>query len=438
VQCVRCYDPVLETAAPDRIAEHQWRRWTEMARLIWEHNPFYRGKWSRAGMRDAAEVGSWEDFRRLPFTTKGELVEDQDAHPVFGTNLTFPLERYTRLHQTSGTTGRPLRWLDTPESWEWWARCWGFVLAGAGVERGDRVFFAFSFGPFIGFWSAFAGAERYGALAISGGAQDSVGRLKAIQELGATVLVCTPSYALRLAEVAREQGMDIAASRVRITIHAGEPGASIPATKRAIEAAWGARCYDHTGMTEMGAVGYECRAQEGVHVNESEFIVEVIDPATGRAVPEGGEGELVLTNLGRVGSPLVRYRTGDRVRLTRAVCSCGRTFARLDGGILGRVDDMFQVRGVNVFPSAIENVVRARPEVAEFQIQVGRVRGLDELYVVVELAEGPHQPEEVCRAIATDIRTRLQLRAEVRPVPPQSLPRFEGKARRVVRLDQAG
>jgi phenylacetate-CoA ligase len=432
------FDRAVETAPAEATRERQLLRWTELSRLLWDRNPFYRKKWRDAGLSHPGEVRTWDDFARLPFTRKDELVTDQEANPPFGTNLTFPLDRYVRLHQTSGTTGRPLRWLDTAESWDWWVRCWGFVLAAAGVRPGDRVFFAFSFGPFIGFWSAFAAAERYGALPIPGGGQDSLTRLRTILDLGATVLLCTPSYALRLAEVAGEHGLPIQRGPVRITIHAGEPGASIPATKRAIEAAWGARCYDHTGMTEMGAIGYECSAQAGVHVNESEFIAEVIDPATGRPVDEGGEGELVLTNLGRAGSPLVRYRTGDRVRLTRARCACGRTFARLDGGILGRVDDMFHVRGVNVFPSAIENIIRARPDVVEFQIQLRRVRGLDELGVLVELADGHPSPEAVARDIARDIQVNLQLRAEVRAVPRHSLPRFEGKARRVVRLGEAG
>ena len=367
----------------------------------------------------------WKDFARLPLTTKAELVTDQSAHPPFGTNLTYPLERYVRVHQTSGTSGAPLRWLETQASWEWWARCWGFVLAGAGVRPDDRVFFPFSFGLFIGFWAGFEGARALGALAIPGGGQDSPTRLAAMESLGATVLVCTPSYALHLLQVARERGLDPSRLPVRVTVHAGEPGAGIPAVRARIEEGWGARAFDHAGMTEMGAYGYECQAQAGLHVNESEFIAEVIDPATGAA---SREGELVLTNLGRLGSPLIRYRTGDRVRLADGPCACGRTFVRLEGGILGRLDDMLIVRGVNVFPSAIEAVVRRFP-VEEFRIEVFREGELDEVRLLLEVEGG----EGGARRVQEALRATLGIRLEVAPVDAGSLPRFELKARRVVR-----
>jgi phenylacetate-CoA ligase len=330
-----------------------------------------------------------------------------------------------RVHQTSGTSGAPLRWLDTAESWEWGLRCWGFVLAAAGVRPGDRAFFPFSFGLFVGFWAGFEGARAFGALAIPGGGQDSVARLASMGSLGATVLVCTPSYALHLLQVARERGVDAAKLAVRTTVHAGEPGAGIASVRARIEAGWGARAYDHAGMTEMGAYGYECEVQAGPHVNESEFIAEVLDPVTGEPADEG---ELVLTNLGRLGSPLIRYRTGDRVRLTATPCACGRTFARLAGGILGRLDDMLIVRGVNVFPSAIEAIVRRFP-VEEFQIEVFRDGELDEVRVLLEVEGGAGAVPRVQAAL----RAGLGIRLEVDAVEAGTLPRFELKARRVVR-----
>jgi phenylacetate-CoA ligase len=299
------------------------------------------------------------------------------------------------------------------------------VLAGAGERPADRAFFPFSFGLFVGFWAGFEGARALGALAIPGGGQDSPTRLAAMETLGATVLVCTPSYALHLLQVARERGIDVEKLPVRITVHAGEPGAGIPAVRARIETGWGARAFDHAGMTEMGAYGYECEAQAGLHVNESEFIAEVIDPATGAA---SQDGELVLTNLGRLGSPLIRYRTGDRVRLATTPCACGRTFRRLEGGILGRLDDMLIVRGVNVFPSAIEAIVRRFP-VEEFQIEVFRKGELDEVRVLVEVDGG----ETGARRVQEGLRAGLGLRLEVTPVATGSLPRFELKARRVVR-----
>ncbi len=383
-------------------------------------------------------MGGWEDFVQLPLTTKTELVEDQAAEPPFGSNLTYPLWRYVKLHQTSGTTGKaPIHWLDTDESWQWWARLWAHVYTGAGVRHGDRVFFAFSFGPFIGFWAAYEGARVVGALAIPGGGMQTDQRVQAIQDSGATVLCSTPTYALRLAEVAQEMGVDLAASAVRATIHAGEPGASVPAVRRRIEQAWGAECFDHTGLTEVGATGFTCREQSGVHLIESEFIFEVVDPASGKQLGPGRRGELVVTNLGRPGMPLIRYRTGDLVEVDEEGCACGRTFARLAGGILGRTDEMLIVRGTNLFPSAIEGVVREFPEVSELRIEVSRVREMDEVRLLLEPAPGHASEQELSSLVgkvSETLQRRLLLRIACEAVPCGTLPRFELKARRLVRL----
>ena len=429
-------DPTLETMGRDDLAAYQWQRLAPMLSRIQERNPFYRSKWAAAGVGAPREHGAWDAFRRLPFTTKAELVTDQEAAPPFGTDLTYPLDRYLRLHQTSGTTGRPLRWLDTAESWDWWLRCWTFVYRAAGVGAGDRIYFAFSFGPFIGFWAGFDAVRRIGALAIPGGGLDTPLRIRALMEAQATVLVCTPSYALRLAEVARSAGIDPAQIGVRVTIHAGEPGASIASTRARIEAAWGARCIDHTGLTEVGATGFTCAAGE-VHLNESEFIAEVLDPATGQIVPSG-EGELILTNLGREGSPVIRYRTGDRVRLLDVRCACGRTFARLAGGILGRVDDMLVIRGMNVFPSVIEDVVRRFDCVDEFRMEIRRRAEMAEVRVVVEVDDTRWGAARVA-ATLDELREQLQLacglRIETAAVAAGALPRFQLKARRVVQVE---
>ncbi|TMK24974.1 MAG: phenylacetate--CoA ligase, partial [Actinobacteria bacterium] len=364
-----------ETWSDDERRTAQWRRLSDHLPELFERNSFYRTKLTAAGIRHAHEVRSLAD---LPFTTKAELSEDQATHPPFGTNLTYPIERYVRLHQTSGTTGRPLRLLDTPESWQWWKDVWGFIYRGAGVTAADRIFFCFSFGPFVGFWSAFAGAEQLGALCLSGGAMTTAERIAAIQALEATVLMCTPTYALRLAEAARDEGVDLSRSSLRVSIHAGEPGASIPATRERIAQAFGVRVVDHTGATEVGATGFSCEAEDGVHLIEREFVAEVRDLATG-AVSDEGDGELVLTNLGRWGMPVLRYRMGDRVTAVRGRCACGRTLVKLAGGITGRVDDMVTVRGVNVFPSAIEAIVRRFAEIEEYRVEVTRVREMDEL-----------------------------------------------------------
>ena len=285
------------------------------------------------------------------------------------------------------------------------------------------------------------GARVLGALAIPGGGQDSSTRLHAIRELGATALVCTPSYGLHLAELARAQGIDPAELGVRTSVHAGEPGAGIPAVRQRLEALWGARAYDHAGMTEVGAYGFECVAQAGLHVNELEFVAEVLEPESGRAVSPGEIGELTLTNLGRWGAPVLRYRSGDRVRLASSDCACGRTFARLEGGILGRVDDMLVVRGVNVFPSALEGIVRRFTIVDEFQIEVFRRGALDEVRLLLEIdgsARVAASVRETVDGIAEAVRRDLGIRIEVAAVPARTLPRYELKARRVVRREGPG
>jgi len=355
-------------------------------------------------------------------------MADQLAYPPFGTNLTYPLERYVRMHQTSGSGGdRPLRWLDTHESWEWWLRIWSdHVYRAAGVTSSDRVFFAFSFGPFIGFWSAFGGAERVGALAISGGAMTTEQRVRNMREVGATVLLATPTYALRMAERSREVGVDVASLGVRVTIHAGEPGASIPSTRSAIEDAYQATSFDHTGMTELGPTGHSCSQRDGVHLIESEFIFEVLD-ADGRPADEG---ELVGTNLGRWGMPLIRYRTGDRVVVSRDGCSCGSPYLKVVGGIRGRVDEMFTVRGVNLFPAQVEEIVRRHAGGAEFVIERRRVEQMDDVTVVVESATAGLSVER----LEADLLHALGVRLACRVVPVGTLGRAEMKSKRVINL----
>jgi len=414
-----------ETWSDDERRATQWRRLARALPELLLTNVFYGRKLADAGIRDVRELGS---VRELPLTTKADLSTDQTEHPPFGSNLTYPVERYVRLHQTSGTTGRPLRVLDTAESWQWWRDCWRPIYNAAGVGNRDRIFFAFSFGPFVGFWSAFAGAEQLGALCLTGGAMSSAERLAAIIAAEATVLMCTPTYALRLAEAARAEGIDVARSALRVSIHAGEPGASIPATRERIETELGVTSFDHTGATEVGAHGFSCDARDGVHLNEAEFVAEILDPVTGQAADEG-EGELVMTNLGRWGMPVIRYRSGDRVRGVRGRCACGRTSLKLAGGIAGRVDDMVTVRGVNVFPSAIEAIVRRFTEVEEYRVELVTVREMDELRCTVETRGGAELAERVASAIHRD----LGIRCAVAPVAPGTLPRFDMKAKRFVR-----
>ena len=411
----------------EALQAEQLRKLRELIREILPSNRFYAEKLGSS----PPELGDFATIRQIPFTEKKDLVADQEQTPPYGTNLTFPIHSYTRAHQTSGTSGRPLRWLDTPESWQWMVESWKTVFKKAGAGHEERFYFAFSFGPFLGFWLAFEAASQLGGLCLPGGGLSSIGRLQSILEQEVTVLCCTPTYALRLAEVAQEESLDLSRSRVRLIVVAGEPGGSIPATRKRLESAWpGARIFDHHGMTEVGPVTYECPENPGrLHVIESAYLAEVLDPSTHNAVEAGKQGELVLTTLGRHGSPLIRYRTGDLVKAHPGPCSCGVPDLALDGGILGRCDEMVVVRGVNIYPGAIEEIVRRVPGVVEYQVRVARVHELAEMEIDVEL-EGGSNPASTLAKLSKEFELALALRVPVREVPGGSLPRFEMKARR--------
>lgn len=413
------------------LATHQRRKLAALLEVVCRSNPFYQRKLAGAKFDPATDP-----LDALPLTTRDELQRDQLDNPPFGTNLTEPPERFVRMHQSSGSMGTPLRWLDTPESWAWWLRCWRAVLRAAGVGAADRILFPFSFGPFIGFWSAFDAAESLGALCLPAGGMTTAARLRYLLDNHATAVCCTPTYALHMAEEARQRGIDLAGSAVRALIVAGEPGGCIPAVRARIETAWGAHLYDHAGMTEVGAWSFQLReTPTSLLVLESEFIAEVIDPRTLAPLPEGETGELVLTNLGRVGSPSIRLRTGDQVRLMREGPVGGFHLARAVDGVLGRLDDMIIVRGMNVFPAAIEGILREFGEIAEFRIHADRRATLAELVVEIEPAAGG-SADALTERVGRALRDRLNFRPDVRLAAPGSLPRFELKARRVVRGEE--
>ncbi len=424
-----------ESECRPRVAllEHQHRRLRTLLSAVHGRNRFYTHKLDKAGVRlDTLRLP--DDFQTLPLTTRHELTADQDASPPWGTAYTELLDRYTRYSQTSSTTGRPLRWLDTNESWQWTLDCWKTVYRAAHVGAADRIFFPFGFGPFLGFWTAFDAGSQIGALCVPGGGMSSQTRLSLLETVRPTVVCCTPTYALRLVEVAHATGtIDLANSSVRVVIVAGEPGGNIPPTRARIEQGWGARVIDHHGLTEVGAVSFECWEAPGtLHLNECEFICEVINPTSGTPVPDGDTGELVITNLGRTASPVIRYRTGDIVTLRREPCRCGRTLVRAEGGILSRTDDMVSVRGVNVYPTAIEAVVRRFPDVVEFRSTVSTRGTLHSLTLEIEL--GPRAPDDsdVAAQVAQALREGMGLTVPVRVVAPEMLPRFDMKARRFV------
>jgi phenylacetate-CoA ligase len=426
----------LERVPPEVRRGEQMRRLAKLLDDIHGRNAFYTRKLDAAGIAPRSfDVAS--AFAKLPLTTKQELVEDQRRTPPWGTDLTEPIDRYTRYNQTSSTTGAPLRWVDTNDSWQWMLECWKAVYGAARVTSADRILFPFSFGPFLGFWTAFEAGCQIDAHCIPAGGLSSEARLSLVETLEPTVVCCTPTYALRLAEVAAARaagGWRLAESSVRVLIVAGEAGGSIMSTRARIEAAWGARVIDHHGLTEVGPISFECWESPGaLHVNECEYICEVLEPGSDREVPDGERGELIITNLGRTASPLIRYRTGDIVTRRGGACSCGRTLARLEGGILARVDDMVNVRGVNVYPSAVESVIRGFVDVVEYRATVASSGALKELAVEVELAGGSRLTDA---ELAAALRDAIGLTIPVRIVADGSLPRFEMKARRFLSRGQ--
>lgn len=388
-------------------------------------NRFYTKRLAADGV-SSDNLTSVEDFSaRVGFTHKQDLAMDQAAHPPHGSNLTQPLALYSRFCQTTGTTGQPLVWLDTAQSWDWMLGNWARIYRGAGVNAADRVYFAFSFGPFLGFWTAFEAAARLGCLCIPGGGLSSAARLRVIVHQRATVLLCTPTYALHLAETAAAERIDLRESAVKKIIVAGEPGGGVPHVRERIAAGWnGARVLDHYGMTETGPVAFEALDRPGeLRVIEDSYFAEVVEPETGRPAPVGSVGELVLTPLGRTDSPLLRYRTGDLVKAVR-----GKHGLVLEGGIIGRADDMIVVRGVNIYPSAVDAVVRAVPEIVEYRVEVFQRGTMTEIEIEIESAD-----DDATAKLQRGLTQAFSLRIPVRRVPANSLPRFEMKARRWVR-----
>jgi phenylacetate-CoA ligase len=405
----------------EQIEQHQLRCLNSLLGAVLPDNSFYR-QLIGSKIPTIESLAQWQEF---PTFSKSDLI-DPDSAMGLARNHTWPLDRYQRLHRTSGTSGRPMVLLDTDSDWLHWIETWQYVLDAAKVTSDDRVFMAFSFGPFIGFWTAQDACLTRNAMVIPGGGLSTLARLDFLISTQSTVVCCTPSYALHMAEMAQQHGLDLASSAVRRLIVAGEAGGSVPEFRNAIERAWGAQVTDHAGATEVGPWGFGSADGQSMHVIETDFIAEFLPPISpdqAAYAEENGLAELVLTSLYRQGAPVFRYRTGDLVRPNfDRIDSC--SFVRLEGGVLGRADDMIVVRGVNIFPNAIEGLLRAIPEVIEFRTTIVKQNNLDN--IVIEVEDSLHQPQR----IAMLLQSRLGLRIDVVDAPLGSLPRFEGKGRR--------
>lgn len=411
-----------EIEAWDRVhlKNYQLKRLNQVLQAILPLNRFYQSKLRASNL----PITSMDDLQQLPFTLKEELL-DPENEAGFAANLTFPIDHYCRFHRTSGTRGRPLIVLDTANDWDWWMETWQYVLDSAALNSNDRVVMAFSFGPFIGFWTAFDAAVERGAMIAPTGSLSTIARIELIRSIEASIIFCTPSYALHMAEVAQQNKIDLTSSSVKKIIVAGEPGGSITSIRQRIESSWNAKVVDHSGASEVGPWGFADAEGKGIYVNEAEFSAEFISLATGNPAAEGELSELVLTCLGRIGSPVIRYRTGDLVRPqwnTSGSCN----FVLLNGGVLGRTDDMMIIRGVNVFPTSIEKILRGFPEIVEYRLTAFKQKSLDQLKIEIE--DQLESPERV----RSELQIQLGLRIEVECVPAGSLPRFEAKGKRFI------
>ncbi|MDF1825275.1 MAG: phenylacetate--CoA ligase family protein [Verrucomicrobiales bacterium] len=417
-----------------RIEGEQLAKLRQLLGELREGNEFYRSRLKKAGLGESP--GSLQDFSsRMPFTTKMDLVWDREEFPPYGTNLTYPINQYSRFCQSSGTTRGPLPSLDTNESWSAMLDCWDKVFEAAGITTDEVIFFAFSFGPFLGFWTAFESATRRGNLAIPGGGLSSKARLQAMVTYDAEVLCCTPTYALRLGEVfADTKNEEIAAYRLKKIVVAGEPGGSLPEVRQRISDLWkGAEVFDHHGMTEVGPVTFEHREHPlNLCVIEDAYFAEVINRETHEEALPGEKGELVLTTLTRTACPLLRYRTGDLVEKSFFQPSdSDEPVVCLKGGILGRVDEMVVIRGVNIYPTAVEKIIRGFSDVVEFQVIQTTRQSMAELEVSIEA--GPRAPADLADRVAKELADAFTLRIPVRLTEAGALPRFEFKSKRWIK-----
>jgi phenylacetate-CoA ligase len=432
------WNPKTETLDREQLSRLQLAKLRYQCEWAVARSPWYGRAFAEAGFAPD-QLRSVDDLRRMPLLTRDQWMASQDAVPPYGELPVIGGEGAIRVHTTSGTTGRgPLRALDSRKDWAWIAEMWAYAIWGCGVRPADTAYIAFGYGSFIGFWGLHYAMEKVGVLNVPGGAQTTEARVSQIVDVGATVVASTPTYALRLAQEARLQGIDLHGSAVKRLILSGEPAGSIPQTKALIEEQWGAKAFDTAGMTEIGTIMvFECEHQPGgTHLIEDHLIEEVVDPDTLEPCGYGQPGERVVTSFGRGSIPLIRYRTGDLVsRVPASRCACGRGFDIYEGGILGRVDDMKLVRGTNVYPRAIEAIVREFPEVDEFQTVITHEGIRDEITLRVELAtdwdEGRwhHLADELHRRLA---HAHEGLNFRIERAGAGELPRFELKAKRTV------
>ena len=429
------WNPYLETLPLGTLRELQLTKFRRILGWAYERSPFYRRLYDQAGLTPG-DIRSWEDVGRVPAVDKAMLKEAQaEGEFPYGSRLCLPLSQVSEFRQTSGTTGTPVYQADSWQDWEWWSEAWCYILWAQGYRPHDRVFIPFGYNIFVAFWAGHYAAEKLGCEVVPGGVLDSASRVLKIRELKATAMMGTPTYMLNLADVARArlsiEPADLTIARITC---AGEPGASIPATKQRMEEAWGAKVFDHAGATEIGAWSYECLEQPGgMHVNEGLFLVEIEDLETGQLITEPGRrGKMIITALDRMAQPCIRFDSKDIIEWAADPCPCGRSYRLIKGGVRGRADDITKVKGVLLSPSAIEEVVRGFDELGdEYEVTVERIGDSDKITLRVEFKPGAESSQEaVLPRLKDQLRLTTNLGYVIEVHPFGTLTRYEVKARR--------
>ncbi len=429
------WNPLLETLPQERIRRLQFKKFKRIFQWVYDHSKFHRALYEKAGIKPG-DIRSFEDIRHIPKVEKAMMRDVQRKPPFpYGDALCVPLEEVTIFHQTSGTTGQPIYQPDTWADWEWFGESWAFILWAQGYRPTDRVFIPFGYNVFVAFWAGHYAAEKLGCEVVPGGVLDTKARILKIQELEATAMMGTPTYMLSMAATARDKlGIDPSTLSIEKITCAGEPGASIPTTKKRMEEAWGAKVYDHAGATEIGAWSYECTAQSGgMHVNEALFLVEIEDVETGAIIDgPGRRGKMIITALDRQAQPCVRFDSKDIIEWASELCPCGRSFRVVQGGVVGRADDITKVKGVLLAPSAIEEVVRGIDGLSdEYEVVVDKKADVDKISLKVELLpERENQREKIEAQLVDQLRLKTNLRYDLEFKEYGTLPRYEVKAKR--------
>ncbi len=430
------WNPILETLPREKLKELQLRKFQKIFKWAYDNSPFYHNLYRDAGI-EPGDIRTLDDIRKVPKVVKANLRAIQGKEPYpYGSILAVPLEQVTEYRQTSGTTGQPVYHPETWQDWEWSAESWAYILYAHTFRNYDRLFLPFGYSMFIAFWAGHYAAEKIGCEVVPGGVLDTEARILKIRELKATALAATPTYILGMADTARSKlSIDPAKDlNIRKISVAGEPGGSIPATRRRMEEAWGAKVYDSTGATEIGHWGYECEAQCGLHINEAFHLVEIEDIETGETITESGRsGSMVVTTFDRLAHPCIRFDSKDVIEWNPMDrCECGRTFRLLQGGIIGRADDIKKVKGVLLAPGAIEEVVRGIPQLGdEYEIEVTKKGDVDNVTLKVELLpEYEVELESVRENLIRELRLKTGLRYDLEFCKYGTLPRYDTKAKR--------